>query len=330
MSLNVHHLELFFYVAKFEGITEAVRKMPYGIQQPAVSGQILQLEKSLGVKLFHRRPFALTPAGEELYDYVYPFFSRLDQVAARLRGEESQHLRLAASASVMANHLPGVLQRMRKEFPELRLTLREVKSTDVEAALQKQEADVAISLLHRRAAPGIKAVKLLELPIVLLAPAGVAVERFADLARSTVGGEITLPLISLPGNEIIARLFQEGLTKRGLRWDTALEVSDLALIERYVQEGFGWGVSVEIPGVTPVEGVRRLSLPAADFAPLSIGLMHTGDLKPVAEYFVNVARTYAAAIETETANRSTRKKKAVKPSRSATKKKKKGSARKAG
>ena len=41
---NLHHLELFYYVAKYGGITPAVRKMPYGIQQPAVSGQMLQLE----------------------------------------------------------------------------------------------------------------------------------------------------------------------------------------------------------------------------------------------------------------------------------------------
>ena len=85
--VNIHHLELFYYVAKYEGITAAVRKMPYGIQQPAVSGQILHLEKDLGVKLFNRRPFALTPAGEELYDYLYPFFSRLSDVEARLKGE---------------------------------------------------------------------------------------------------------------------------------------------------------------------------------------------------------------------------------------------------
>ena len=75
--MNVHHLELFYYVAKFRGITPAVRKMPYGIQQPAVSGQILQLERDLGVKLFQRRPFALTPAGEELYAHISGFFSKL-------------------------------------------------------------------------------------------------------------------------------------------------------------------------------------------------------------------------------------------------------------
>ena len=67
-NMNVHHLELFYYVAKYEGITAAVRKMPYGIQQPAVSGQLLQLEKNLEVKLFNRRPFSLTDAGNESTD----------------------------------------------------------------------------------------------------------------------------------------------------------------------------------------------------------------------------------------------------------------------
>ena len=37
--MNIHHLELFYYVAKHGGISEAVRKIPYGIQQPAVSAQ---------------------------------------------------------------------------------------------------------------------------------------------------------------------------------------------------------------------------------------------------------------------------------------------------
>ena len=45
--MNVHHLELFYYVARHGGISSAVRHMPYGIQQPAVSSQVLQLEKTL-------------------------------------------------------------------------------------------------------------------------------------------------------------------------------------------------------------------------------------------------------------------------------------------
>ena len=38
--MNVHHLELFYYVARFGGIGAAVRNIPYGIQQPAVSAQV--------------------------------------------------------------------------------------------------------------------------------------------------------------------------------------------------------------------------------------------------------------------------------------------------
>ena len=89
-GMNVHHLELFYYVAKHGGISEAVRKMPYGIQQPAVSGQILQLEETLGIKLFQRRPFSLTPSGRELFQFIEPFFGRIDDTGARLRGEISQ------------------------------------------------------------------------------------------------------------------------------------------------------------------------------------------------------------------------------------------------
>jgi DNA-binding transcriptional LysR family regulator len=84
--MNVHHLELFYYVARHGGIMPAVRNIPYGIQQPAVSAQVAQLEEFLGVTLFQRRPFALTPEGEKLYGFIQPFFSNLDKIAAEFQG----------------------------------------------------------------------------------------------------------------------------------------------------------------------------------------------------------------------------------------------------
>jgi len=58
--MNIHHLELFYYVAQHGGISRAVRHIPYGIQQPAVSSQMLLLEEDLGTRLFERSPFRLT------------------------------------------------------------------------------------------------------------------------------------------------------------------------------------------------------------------------------------------------------------------------------
>jgi hypothetical protein len=83
--MNIHHLELFYFVAKHGGIAAAVRNIPYGIQQLAVSGQLAKLEESLGTKLFQRRPFALSPAGMELFGFIKPFFDNVEIVGEKLR-----------------------------------------------------------------------------------------------------------------------------------------------------------------------------------------------------------------------------------------------------
>ena len=70
--MNIHHLELFYFVAKHGGIAAAVRNIPYGIQQPAVSGQIAKLEESPGTKLFqlgdHSRSRQQGPSFFSLFD----------------------------------------------------------------------------------------------------------------------------------------------------------------------------------------------------------------------------------------------------------------------
>src|SRR4051794_28347070 len=111
--MNVHHLELFYYVAKHGGITSAVRRIPYGIQQPAVSKQIVQLEEFLGVTLFQRRPFKLTPAGARLYEFIQPFFSNLDAIASELQGGTARSIRIGASVIVLRDHMPALLQSLR-------------------------------------------------------------------------------------------------------------------------------------------------------------------------------------------------------------------------
>src|SRR5207249_4300130 len=123
--MNIHHLELFYFVARHGGISEAVRNIPYGIQQPAVSGQVGQLEEYLGVTLFQRRPFELTPAGEKLYKFIQPFFSNLDALANELQGGKERHIRIGASTMVLRDHLPELFQSVRKKFPNLKIALRE-------------------------------------------------------------------------------------------------------------------------------------------------------------------------------------------------------------
>ena len=111
--MNVHHLELFYYVAKYQGISAAVRHIPYGIQQPAVSGQMSALESNLGIRLFERTPFRLTAPGRKLFGQIEPFFAGLDGLEAQLRDADRPELRLGASELVLSLHIPTVTQRLR-------------------------------------------------------------------------------------------------------------------------------------------------------------------------------------------------------------------------
>jgi len=294
--MNVHHLELFYYVAKYEGITSAVRKMPYGIQQPAVSGQLLQLEKSLGVKLFNRRPFSLTTAGDELYDHVYPFFSRLGDVEERLKGEESKHLRIAASASVLRHHLPELLAEMRDAIPELRLTLRNVEPSDVQDVLVRQQADLAVSVIHSRLSDGLNAIELVRLPIALLLPKKHKAKKLDDLIEDDQGVKsANLPLVGMPVYEEISKLFQYEIDQRGLHWPVAVEVDTVDAVQHYVRSGFGAGITVVIPGAVVPDGLKVI--PLEGFPPLVIGAIFQGSLKPIAKQFLVAAEKLAASLK---------------------------------
>src|SRR5437660_12720969 len=121
--MNIHHLELFYYVARHGGIVPAVRNMPYGIQQPAVSGQIARLEESLGTKLFNRRPFALLPPGLELFEFIRPFFDEIDHVGEAIRGGSTHQLRVEEPAIVILDYLSVNLNRVRTHFHTYSLTL---------------------------------------------------------------------------------------------------------------------------------------------------------------------------------------------------------------
>ena len=293
---NLHHLELFYYVAKYGGITPAVRKMPYGIQQPAVSGQMLQLEKELGVKLFNRRPFALTHAGNQLFEFLNPFFSELPNIAEQLMGEESYHLRLAASGTVLSNHLPEVLDKLKKQYPNLKLSMTElIASESAENLLATQEIDIAITTLNSSLPGSVKKIELLKVPLVLVVPENSEYKTFSKL-QSGDDQEITEPLISLSSEHTINVIFQNELKNRGINWDTHVEVTSLELISNYTNRGYGVGLTLDAPGIKLPKGLRKINL--RGFPQLRMGILYQGKLKPIAEKFALLAAMHAKQLKT--------------------------------
>lgn len=285
--MNVHHLELFYYVAKFGGISEAVRNMPYGIQQPAISSQIIQLEEFLGVTLFQRRPFELTPAGEELYAFVAPFFGNLDRMTEKLQGGTAHSIRVGASEVILRDHLPTLVQEVRKRFPKLKMVLREGYQPQLEQWLDRQEIDLAFTLLSQKGPGGSKTQRLLELPLVLLVEKNSKVQSPEELWERD---KIEEPLISLPANEMLCKIFQQELSRRSIDWFPSIEVSSLNLVETYVARGYGIGLSLALPQAKPNPALRQLLL--RDFPPVTIGALWSGKPSALTTAFVEAAQKH--------------------------------------
>lgn len=289
-AMNIHHLELFYYVAKNGGISRAVRNMPYGIQQPAISSQILLLEEGLGVRLFERMPFKLTPQGIELFTFVQPFFENLNPVAARLRRKSAPLLRLAASELVLRDYLPVIVERLRQQEPQLKLSLRSGFQADMEKWLSEREVDLAITPLDSKPPSRVRCLKLMRLPLVLLVPKKSKIKSAKELW--TRGQMIEESLICLPQTEVMTRLFKRGLQRLKVEWPHSIEASSMDLITRYVANGYGIGLSVNTSENLNHPALRIL--PMEGFESLEIAALWNGAPTPLLATVLEEARRYVA------------------------------------
>ena len=289
--MNIHHLELFYYVAKHGGIAAAVRNMPYGIQQPAVSGQIARLEEALGAKLFNRRPFSLLPAGTELFEFIRPFFDDVQKVAGRIRGTSLQ-LRIAAPSVVLHDYVPELLGRVRRRFPSFRLHLHEAVRADAERLLLAGEIDLAITILDGKRRPEIHSRPLLELPLILL----VNKKHHVTTAKQLWSRDkIEETLITFPHGDPVQAHFQHGLERLEVEWFPGIEVNSTRLIDHYVANGYGIGLTVAAPGFRSPPGVRVIPLPG--FPPVIVGVAWAGKLSPIAQQFLAEVEIEASAVK---------------------------------
>lgn len=286
--MNIHHLELFYYVARHGGIMPAVRNIPYGIQQPAVSWQIAQLEQFLGATLFHRRPFRLTPQGQKLYLFIEPFFSNLAKIADELQGGQARHIRIGASTIVLRDHLPGLLQGVRSRFRGLALSVREGPPAQLQELLINNEIDLAVTVIEKKPARGIRALALLDMPMVLLVRRDAPINSAAQLWQSD---KIAQPLICFPEGEPLCKAFRQKLSELRVDWFASIEASSIELIESYVANGLGIGLSLAIPK-RPLAAELR-ALPLRQFPPVTVGAMWRGRASPLVQAFVDELRVRA-------------------------------------
>jgi DNA-binding transcriptional LysR family regulator len=287
--MNIHHLELFYYVAQHGGISAAVRHIPYGIQQPAVSGQMRQLEDDTGTKLFERSPFRLTVAGERLFAHVRPFFESMDRVAKELRAAARPELRLGGSELVLRDHVPAVMLRVRESHPKAKLSLHSGYQAQVEDWVRQGEIDLAITSVGARPPAGLRQLRLVRIPLVLLVHESAPWTSAAELLARK---RIPEPLVAQPAKTSFMLDFQRALKRRRIAWPQAVEATSVELVMRYVESGEGFGI-VNRAAFASLKPRHVRVLPLDGFEPMTMGVLWRGQPSELMRAVIREVRHYS-------------------------------------
>lgn len=129
--MELRHLRYFVAVAEELHFGRAARRL--GIVQPALSKQIVALERELGVKLFIRskRDVAITEAGEALYSVARDILQRVEHATDSAKLTDSGALGSLAIGFIgpaMWNILPSLMREHRERVPGMHFRLYEMTS----------------------------------------------------------------------------------------------------------------------------------------------------------------------------------------------------------
>lgn len=142
--LTDFRLKVFKTVADRLSFTKAAAELL--ISQPAVTKQINELERLLGKPLFlrHGNRISLTEDGVRLLEYanrILVLYGELRDAFVDEQGAFSGEIRLGASTTLSQYVLPGLLAKFRKRYSDVRVTLFNGNTEQIERQIADGKLD---------------------------------------------------------------------------------------------------------------------------------------------------------------------------------------------
>jgi LysR family hydrogen peroxide-inducible transcriptional activator len=147
--MEIHQLRYVVAVAETGNFTRASERA--NVRQPSLSQQIINLEKEVGRKLFHRlgRKAVLTEAGEVFLERARRILFEIENATKELGDHPTLERRITVGAipTVAPYLLPTLITRCRERHPNLQIDVREDFHTHLTRAAVEGEVDLAIVAL---------------------------------------------------------------------------------------------------------------------------------------------------------------------------------------
>jgi DNA-binding transcriptional LysR family regulator len=245
----------FAAVAEHRNISRAA--VALHLSQPAVSGQLRQLQDEFGEPLYQRdgRGVRLTPAGEQLASYATRLRDTWRQAHAyrdALRGLEQGTLRIGASTTPASYLLPYLIADFHRHYPDVTLHTADGNTTEIVGALGSVDIAMIEGPVGVDLPPDTAVHAWREDEIVAIMP------RTHPLAQAQVqasgadgvgsnGGRADLaafgpyPLVLREAGSGVRQIVERAFARAGVPMRVALEIAGVEGVKEAVRAGMGVG-----------------------------------------------------------------------------------------
>lgn len=237
--MELHQLRYLRAIVRTGSVTAAAEAE--FVTQPSVSKQLLQLERELGVPLFHRvgRRVVATDAAIALADCADRVLDDLATTVASISGPDSVRggsLRMCATETVCDNLLPRALAEIRGYFPAAHIRVEMLGSDDALQRVLADEFDLALVVLPVNDSR-LEVGRLLTEPVLLALPPG---HRWAAREHISLDEALREPnlLLSMPGLGLRA-MVDSAVRERGVTLEGRIELRSQQALLALVASGGG-------------------------------------------------------------------------------------------
>lgn len=256
--LNYHHLLYFWMVVREGSITRAAEKL--FVSQPTVSGQLRELERAVGQRLYEKvgRELRLTDTGRLMFEYAEEIFTTGQELMQRLKGHKgSRSLTFCVGIpDVMPKLIAArLIEPVLKLSEPVRLICREGKLSELLIDLALHRLDVVLSDSQVGSQANIRAFNhpLGECSICLLAAPEICERYRKDFPYSLNDAPLLMPAEST----VLRRTVSHWLSKLGVEVQVVAEIEDSALMKVLASRGLG---IVPVPQAVADDAMRQHDL----------------------------------------------------------------------
>ena len=220
-------IQLFLAVYEERSFTAAATRE--NATQPGISQHISSLEKSLGVKLFRRKRYDVspTPAGDIFYRYCQEALRALDTARKAVRpfaNSMDGEIIAGLSPTLSQFALPPAFMRFAAQYPNIRVSIQEFSGPVVRQHIRAGKLDFAVSPSFARP-DGFKTAFFATIPEVLVRRRDDSLNHFQPVAPA----DLTSVKLVLPPRSYARRPTIEAyLNAHGARVEQIMEMNSLA------------------------------------------------------------------------------------------------------